>query len=190
MARVQLIEKERASAEVRALFDKIEANGARVLNLYRALAHNPTLMRNCLRLGGALLGGTRLSPALRELAILRVAFLTGSEYERAQHYGIALECGVTQAQIDAISRWEDSTAFSDEERAALRYTDEVASNVSVDAGTFQALRRYLDEQCIVELTLAVGYWGMIARVLVPLQVEIDVQTAASAADVIGRRGRS
>lgn len=189
MARVELIDTEHASPEVRQLFEKIGANGARVLNLYRVLAHSPNVMRNCLRLGNSLLGGTRLAPALRELAILRVAWLTRSEYESAQHYAIALETGVKQEQIDAIARWPDSSAFSEAERAVLRYTDEIAGNVNVEEGTFQAVRRYLDERSVVELTLAIGYWGMIARVLVPLQVQIDVQTAASAADVLGRKDR-
>ena len=187
MSRVPMIQREQASPEVREVYDKIEDNGARVLNLYRVLAYNPHRLRNSLRLGGALLSRTKLSPKLRELAIIRIARLSGSKYEWAQHYPIALETGLTHEQTEAVSNWGDSTVFSDEERAVLQYTDEVAKNVEVEDKTFQTLRKYLDEQSIVELTLSIGYWGMVARVLVPLQVDIDDQLVSSAEHLTGRR---
>jgi uncharacterized peroxidase-related enzyme len=187
MARVKLLQKEEVQPRAREIYDKIEEGGARVLNLYRALAHNPDVLRNFTRLGNSLLSRAELSPKLRELVILRVARLTGSEYEWAQHYPVALEVGVTRGQTEAISHWSDSTKFSDEERAALQYADEVAQNVEVKDETFKKLRKYLNEQCIVELTASIGYWGMVARFLVPLRVDIDARTAGSAQDLTGRK---
>ena len=40
---------------------------------------------------------------------------------------------------------------------------------------------------VVELTLAVGWWGMLARLFVPLEVEVDEQSAGSTSDLVGRR---
>jgi alkylhydroperoxidase family enzyme len=68
----------------------------------------------------------------------------------------------------------------------LQYADEVAQNVEVKDKTFKALQQYLDEQRIVELTASIGYWGMVARFLVPLQIDIDAQPAGSARDLTGR----
>ena len=45
-----------------------------------------------------------------------------------------------------------------------------------------------NEQAIVELTIAIGYYGMLARLLIPLQVEVDEISAGSASELIGRRG--
>lgn len=187
MARVRLVEKDQAPPEVRETFQKFESVGARVLNLYKAVAHSPYVLRDLMRLGNSLLSRTELEPKLRELAILRVAKLCGSEYEWTQHVPIALEMGVTQEQVEAISNWKESGVFSDIERAVLEYTDEVAQNVSVKDETFAALQKYLNEQRIVELTLSIGYWGMVARVLVPLQIEIDAQPIGSARDLLGKR---
>ena len=186
MARVKLLQKDQAPTGVKEIFDKIEKNGARVLNLYRALAHNPDAMLSTLKLGNSLLTKSELSPKLRELVILRVAKLAGSDYEWAQHYPVALEAGVSREQTEAISNWQESEAFSDTERAVLKYTDEVAKNVKVPDETFDALKQYLSERNIVELTLSIAYWGLIARILVPLQVDIDVSTATSAKDLAGR----
>ena len=181
-----MVQKNQASPEVKELYDKIEENGAKILNLHKVVAHNSYVLRDFLRLGGSLLTRTELSPKLRELAILRVAKLTGSEYEWAQHYPIALEVGVSHEQTKAISHWSDSTKFSDKERALPQYTDEVAQNVEVKDATFRALQQHLSEQSIVELTLSIGYWGMVARLLVPLQVDIDTRSISSAHELIGR----
>jgi 4-carboxymuconolactone decarboxylase len=187
MARVKLLQKEEVQPKAREIYDKIEEGGARIINLYRALAHSPSVLHNFTRLGNSLLSRAELSSKLRELVILRIARLTGSEYEWAQHYPVALEVGVTQEQAEAISHWSYSTKFSDEERAVLQYTDEVAQNVEVKDKTFKTLQQYLNEQCIVELTASIGYWGMVARFLVPLQIDIDAQPAGSAQDLTGRK---
>ena len=187
MSRVQMVQKEQAPPEIKEIYNKIEASGAKVINLYRVLAHNPDVMRNFLRLGSSLLARTELSPKLRELAILRIARLTGSEYEWAQHYPIALEAGVSHEQADSILHWSSSTNFSDKERAVLQYTDEITQNVDVKDETFRTLQQHLNEQCIVELTLSIGYWGMAARLLVPLQVDIDTRSIGSVQELTGRK---
>jgi alkylhydroperoxidase family enzyme len=186
MSRVRKIQKDQAEPKVKELFEKIEQNGARVLNLYRVTAHAADVLPHFLRLGNSLLSRTELSPKLRELAILRVAKLTNSEYEWAQHYPVALEAGITEEQTRAISHWNSSKVFTVEERAVLQYVDEVTQNVEVEEGTFKSLAEHLNERCIVELTLSIGYWGMVARLLVPLRVDIDAEVAGSARELAGR----
>jgi alkylhydroperoxidase family enzyme len=190
MSRISLVQKEQASPEVKELFQKIENNGARVANLYKVVGHSPHVVRNFIKLGNSLIGRTELSPKLRELTIMRIAKLCHSECEWAQHALIALEAGVSQKKLDTIDSWKESDCFTEEERAVLQYVDEVAKNVKVTDEAFAALNQYLNERSIVELTLAIGWWGMVARVLVPLEVEIDEQTAGSAEDLIGRRSTS
>lgn len=186
MTRVHLVQKDQASSEVAEIYSNIEESGAKVLNLYKVLAHNHYLLRNCRRLGGSLLTKTGLSPRLREIAILRVAKLTGCEYVWTQHFPIALQIGMSSKQANAISNWKDSESVSIEERSVLQYTDEVTQNVSVSDKTFLALRQLFSEQEVVELTCAIGYWGMLARLLVPLQVEID--PIGSTKEIFGRGG--
>ncbi len=189
MARVHLLEKDEAPPEVKEVFQKIEDNGARVVNLFKAVANSPKVLLNFIRLGNSILGRMGLPPKWRELVILRVARLTNSEYEWAQHTSMALEVGVSQGQLDTIADWKNSPNFNNEERAILQYTDEVTQNVSVTDQTFGTLKKFFDEQTIVELTLTAGYYGMVARVLVPLQVEIDESTIGSINEALGRRNQ-
>jgi alkylhydroperoxidase family enzyme len=187
MARVKLIQKEQAPPEIEELFQRIEDNGARIINFYKVLANSPHVARNVIRLGNSLIGRTTLSPKLRELTIMRIAKLCDCEYEWVQHTPVALQSGVSRAQLDAIGSWKESNNFDEEERAILQYVDEVAQNVKVADATFEALNKYLDEQNIVEITLAIGWWGMLARLFVALEVEVDERSAGSAVDLIGRR---
>jgi 4-carboxymuconolactone decarboxylase len=185
MSRVKILQNSEMPPESRQLITKIEDRGARVLNLYRILAHNPDILRDCLKLGTTLLKKTSLSAKLRELAILRIATITGSEYEWAQHYPIALQTGVTESQAQSLDDWRKATCFDTAECAVLQYADEVAQQVKVKDETFASLKQHLGQQEIVELTLAIGFWGLIARVLVPLEVEIDQATASSLSDLTG-----
>jgi 4-carboxymuconolactone decarboxylase len=187
MARVKLIQKEQAPPEIKELFQQIEDNGARIMNFYKVLANSPHVARNVIRLGNSLIGRAALSPKLRELTIMRIAKLCDCEYEWVQHTPVALQCGVSRAQLDAIGCWKESNNFNDEERAILQYVDEVTQNVKVADATFEALKKYLNEQHIVEITLAIGWWGMLARLFVPLEVEVDERSAGSAVDLIGQR---
>lgn len=176
MARVSLVEKEQAPPMVKELYEKNEANTGRVLNLWKVMGHCPYIGLNFQRLGNSLLRGEELSARLRELAVLRVGYLAQSEYEFKQHSAIALRSGVSQKQIDRIADWDNSSEFNDEERAVLRYTDEVAQDIRVKDETFDELRSFLGEHAIVELTTAIGYWGMACRILEALEVEIDVES--------------
>ena len=185
MSRVPLVQPEQASPELKEIYDKIEARGAKIHNAHKALAHNPDVLRNFLRLGVSLLTRTELPPKLRELAILRIAKLTGSDYEWASHYPIALEIGVSQEKTETISHWSDSTSFSDEERAVLQYTDEVAQNFEVKDETFRLLQQHLNERGIVELTLLIGFYRMVARFVIALNIEIDSDREGSVRELLG-----
>ena len=190
MARVRLVEKAQASPKVTEVYQKIEDNGAKVINLFKAVANSPNLLLNVIRLGNSILMRTELPPRLRELAILRVARLSGSEYEWQQHVAIAWEVGIKQEQLDAISDWRNSSHFNDEECAVLQYVDEVARNVKVSDETYHAVKKFFNDQKVVELTMTVGYYGMLARLLVPLQVEVDESYIGSVSELTGKHGES
>lgn len=186
MARVRLLTNDESPPRTKELFEKIENNGATVLNLYRAVGHSPSTISSFIKLGNVLLNHSELPSRLRELAILRIANLAGSKYEWKQHVPIATEVGISSQQMDEIHHWKDSDAFTDEERAVLQYTDEVSIDVTVKDTTFEALQKYFGERSIVELTISIAYWGMIARVLVPLDIELEKRSIGSATDLLGK----
>jgi len=173
MARVKLLEKNDADPMVREIFQKIEDSGGEVINLMKALAHSPKICRDFNRMGITLLLKGDLSPRLRELAILRVGNLARANYEWTKHVPMALEAGANQGQIDALSRWQDAACYDGQERAVLQYTDEVARNIRASDDTFKKIAEFLSQKEIIELTVTIGYYGMVCRVLETLQIELE-----------------
>jgi len=173
MARVKLVEKEQADLIIKEMFQKLEDRKVPVLNLFKAMGNSPKVGRNFVRLGNSVLNPEILDPKLRELAILRVGTLLRSEYEFTKHVDIGKEAGLTMDQIDDLSNWTSSKKFTDIERAVLQYTDEVTLNVKVSDSTFANLKRFFDDPAIVKLTAAIGYYGMVSRILVALQIELE-----------------
>ena len=173
MARVKLVEKEQADPRIKEMFQKLDDQNIPILNLFKAVGNCPRIGHNFVRLGNAVLRPEFIDPKLRELAILRVGNLLRSEYEFTKHVTIGLDVGVTKDQIDELSNWTSSKKFTDKERAVLQYTDEVTLNVKVSDSTFANLKKFFDDQAIVKLTATIGYYGMVSRVLVALQIELE-----------------
>jgi alkylhydroperoxidase family enzyme len=173
MARVSYVATAEAQGDAREVFAKMERRGSDILNLNRALAHSPNVLRNFMRLGNSLLFHGVLPPRLRELAILRVAELASAHYEWAHHVPIARQAGVSEEQIAGLTDWATSAHFDARERVVLAYADSVTSKVGVSDEVFQEARAHLSEAEVVELTLVAGYWGMVARLLVALEIDVE-----------------
>ena len=111
--------------ELRELYERLSQTMPEigVLNIFKAL---PTT-RSSSAAGCAWHSPPRrrptLSPRLREIAILRVAQVTGSEYEFAQHVRIAQQAGLTEDEIACLQNYDESEPFSDLDRAVIRYTE-------------------------------------------------------------------
>jgi len=176
MPRVSLVEKEQANPITRDWYEKQEAHGYQLATLFKVLGHCPYIGLNFIRMGNSIRRGEELPPKLRELAILRVGYLTQAEYEFISHTRIGLEVGVKQKQIDEISDWAASAEFNDQERAVLHYTDEVTQDIRVKDETFAGLREFFSDHTIVELTIAIGYYCMVCRILVALQIELEPES--------------
>lgn len=173
MARVSFVEKGQGHPMVEQLYRKIESREHTIINLYKVLGHCPYIGLNLERLGSSLRKGEELSPRLRELAVLRVGDLAKSEYEFSKHSEVGLRAGLRKEQIESIHDWESSPEFDEEERSVLAYTDEVERDIKVKDETFARLRSFLSECALVELTVAICYYGMVSRFLVALDIEVE-----------------
>lgn len=144
-----------------------------LMNVFHMLAHTGPALPHFMRLGNAILFKGRLDPELREIAILRVGHLLGAPYEVHQHKIVSRNIGMDEARILAVKHGEDETVFSDLENLVIRFTDEVVSSVRASDATWNALSAKLDSGQMAELTLAVGFYSMIAVFLENFEVEIE-----------------
>jgi len=173
MARLPYLDRDQLPEMERDIFDNLLAQRGSIGNIFRTVAHSPLLLRRMLYFSDGLRNRTRLDPRFRELAILTVGRLTNAEYEYVHHQRLAKSVGVRQEQLERLASWETDPTFNEQERAVIRYATEVTQNVKVDDATFDALRKFLDNEQIVELTLNTGFYNMVVRFLVPMQVDLE-----------------
>ena len=174
MARISFIEQEQLPEDMRWLFDRLKGDSGRVGDLWRVLGHNAHILRGSMILGTGILQRSKLSPRLRELAILRTGYLTGANYEYYHHMPSARRVGVTQAEIDAVPRGQEAPEYGPAERAVMALADAMSAGPpKVDEGVFQQARALLDEDEILELSMTIAYYNMLGRMMVALQIEVE-----------------
>lgn len=168
MPRIPYYDVENASGKHAEFLGKLKPH----LNIYRMLANSEAGMKGFVRMGNALLYRCELDPVLRELAILRVGRLSRAAYEVFQHERIAREAGMAEEKIAALrDATVDSAAFNDNEKAVLRFTDDVVRNVRASDKNLKAVHAFLSPGAVVELTLTIGYYMMVCRFLETTGVE-------------------
>ena len=168
MSRIPYYEVENATGKHAEFLGKLQP----MLNIYRMLANSENGSKGFLRMGNALLNRCELDPVLRELAIIRVGRLSRAAYEVFQHERIGREVGVAEEKIAALrDATIEAPAFNDNEKAVLRYADEVVRNVKASDKTLKAVQAFLTPGAVVELTLTIGYYMMVCRLLETTGVE-------------------
>ena len=167
MARIPYPEPSQLSDETRELMAKLPK-----LNIFRMLSHSGNLLRPFVRLGNAFLAKGALDPVLREIAILRVGYLSNARYETHQHERIGKGIGMDEKLFAAL-RSGDASALTPDQALVLRYVDELVQHVRASDATFAAVRERFSVQQLQELTLVTGYYMMVCRFLETFGVEIE-----------------
>src|ERR1700733_12222274 len=85
-------------------------------NIYRTLAHHPSIVTQWLGFADALRFDGQLSGRDRELLILRTAVNCNCEYEWGQHVSYAEASGVREAEFRALRRPLDDWSWSQSDR--------------------------------------------------------------------------
>ena len=116
----------------------------------------------------------KLDPQLRELGQTRAGFTRGSRFVYSQHCKACRSVGMPEDKIEAIAHWQVSDVFSPLERAVLAYTDSlVLEGGRVQDAVFEALKRELSDEAILELTYTTSLYEMHATMSRALRLEYD-----------------
>src|SRR4051794_23293822 len=142
-------------------------------NIFATFARHPDLMRAWLPYGGFLLGGGVLAARERELLILRTGYNCGSDYEWGQHVRISEGLGMDRDEILRVARGPDADGWSDADAALLRAADELHEDSKVSDPTWAKLADAYDERGLIEITILVGHYHLVAFALNSLEVELD-----------------
>jgi len=141
-------------------------------NVLGTLVRHPALATRFLPYNDVLLRKGRIDPRLRELAIMRVAWRTGSRYEWVQHVRLARGLEVTDAEIDAIA---DGAAheWSPLEADVLAAADELLAGYRVTDATWARLGTRLDTEQLMELVFVVGTYVCLSMAFQSFGIRLD-----------------
>ena len=173
MARVSLIAPETATPEQQAAFEVVASHWGRAGNAFRAMGHSPALMQPVSATGGFLRAHSVLPLRLGEAVILAVAGRWACADEQAVHVGQAQRAGLSEAAVAALGAGQVPPELPPVEAAAVRYALALSRDGAADDALVAELRDALGEQGLVELTILVGWYSLLAMFLNGLAVDID-----------------
>lgn len=134
---------------------------------FRILANNPAVAKAVYNQLTTLLYKNTLDTRLRELAILRIGWVTGSEYEWAQHWRLAtVDAGLPAEDMIEVRNWRTSTRLGPADRAVLAAVDDTLAEGKISDATWAECVAHVGGPAeLVEMVIAIGNWTMFSQLL-------------------------
>ena len=164
MARVKYIEEETTdNPVVKEAFERMRLKRGKVTNIYKALAHKPSILGTIGPFVAAVQQPDELDPKLKERIILRVSKLNRSRYCCHAHEQISAKMGFSRGEIDEMNN-PGSAHISDAEKAALGYAEALTVNPgSIPDAVYGELKKHWSDSQVVEITMIAALYNMINR---------------------------
>ena len=133
----------------------------------------PEAYRHLLQLEQAVAG--KLDRKLYHLVKLRASQINGCAFCIAMHSDEALRDGDTPERLLLLDAWQESSAFSEKERAALEWVEEITliADGHAHKAAFDGLKRFFSEEEIANLTLAAALINTWNRIAIASRVQYD-----------------
>jgi alkylhydroperoxidase family enzyme len=143
------------------------------LHIYTTMVRHPGLMRRWLQYGGKLLFRGKLPPRVRELAVLRIAWLCDAAYEWGQHVAIGHDVGLTTDDVERIVAGPDDPGWDEVDAVIVRAADELHGFAGLSDATWSTLSDEFDEMLLIELVMLIGMYQSVAYFLNAFGVELE-----------------
>ncbi len=172
--RIKPLKEPELNEELQSLLEgsKKLFNG-RVPNIFMTLANHEKLLKRWLVFSNHILSKSTLPPREREILILRIGWLCGSEYEWGQHVIIGEQCGLTDEEILRIAKGPDEKGWTPFERALIKAVDELHSDAVVHDSTWERLSEKYDQKQMMDLVFTVGQYNMLSMALKSFGVQLE-----------------
>lgn len=132
-----------------------------IFNVIRTMMHNMPLFNAFNVLGRHIMSDSSLTPRLRELLIMRVAWNAQCEYQWGQHVRMSAP-DLAPEDHERIKQGADADGWNELESALITATDELQADAMVSDATWSVLERHLNAQQITDAIFTVGHYNMVA----------------------------
>jgi alkylhydroperoxidase family enzyme len=183
MARLPYLRYDDAPDHIRAALEAYPEH-VRAKNVWGVLSHAEGVLLPMIEYGRALATRTEIPAALRECAVMRVAWLTpGTDYIWNEHVPIARALGLDDKQIAALSAEQPDPADLGADAAlVVRFTDQFYADATADDDVWAAMTARFTPREIVELIMATGHFMMFARLHATVGTDLDDDAGAPPPD--------
>lgn len=154
--------------DVFALPGHINVDGNHVLN---TLAQHPEVGELFLVFNRYLLKSSTLPVRLRQIAIMRVAWLKKSRYIWSSHLRTSQRAGLEDGIFDPVKNGADDPYWTEDEKIILKATDQLTTSTDLDDNHWQELRTILNEQQILDFLFTLGAYIQMSMVTNVLRIE-------------------
>ena len=183
MAKVPLVTRNDIPEDKRHVYDGIAGTRGSVLNVFRTMLNSVDAAEAVANLGAYIRYRSPLDPAIRETAILATARESNTGYEWAHHETVAREAGVRDEVIEAIRSGRAPMGLPAKEGVFVQAARELVRDGALGDATFQAVEHLLGPAQTIDLIVLVGYYSMVSKVLLSLDVELDEGATADLPDL-------
>jgi AhpD family alkylhydroperoxidase len=117
----------------------------------------------------------KIEPKLYHLIKVRASQINGCAFCIGMHSDEAVRDGDKAERLLLLDAWEESSAFSDKERAALKWIEEITliSETHASKEAFEELKRFFSDEEIGYLTLAAAMINTWNRIAIPSRAQYD-----------------
>ena len=98
----------------------------------------------------------------RELAILRIAWLSQAPFEWGSHVKIAKRNGITAEEIERIMEGSWAPGWRKQDRAIMRAVEELHFDSMVTDDTWSDLQQFYNDKKLIELLILAGQYKTVA----------------------------
>jgi uncharacterized peroxidase-related enzyme len=163
---VSYVEREQATPETLAFYDKAEARFEMLLNIFKVFGHTPELGTVFTDLVMAILKDGELEWTTKELIILKATHRNDCQYCVVQHETLSKRLGISEEKINDIGddRYQASPHFTEAEKALMDLTVQIgvdANRVSKDL--WDRLHKHFTEPQIVEAVFTITIYIAVSK---------------------------
>ncbi len=172
MARLPNIERDHLKPEDQKYFDEISGTRGSIRGPYGILLHSPDLAARVANTGAYVRFDFNMAESLKEVVIITAAREIKSQYEFAAHARLAREAGVSEDTIKIIAQGRAPQGLSGDEEILVRYTLDLLQDRKISDGTFNAIKNKWGDRGVVDLTVLIGHYLLVAQILAAFDVEL------------------
>lgn len=177
------------SPQLKERFEHYRETRGFIPNSILTMQRRPAIAEAFMALNKAVLYEGTVSEELKMLVSLIASQAAGCRYCQAHMANLSSIYEASADKIAAVWDWQDSTLFTDAERAALDYAFKASIIPNqVDDATFAELARHFSDSEIVEITASVALFGYLNRWNDSLATDLEDYPRKVAEGLIGGVG--